>query len=56
MFLCFYVSGEYESQGAPRNEKQSETKQKDFLHSSEYVVTYLDKDGDWMLLGDVPWQ
>ncbi|KAH1048066.1 hypothetical protein J1N35_038850 [Gossypium stocksii] len=22
----------------------------------EYVVTYEDKDGDWMLLGDVPWR
>ncbi|WCJ40657.1 indole-3-acetic acid inducible 19 [Euphorbia peplus] len=24
--------------------------------SSEYVPIYEDKDGDWMLLGDVPWQ
>ncbi|KAL5562010.1 hypothetical protein UlMin_031757 [Ulmus minor] len=23
--------------------------------SSEYVLTYEDKDGDWMLVGDVPW-
>ncbi|XP_009782641.1 auxin-induced protein AUX22 [Nicotiana tabacum] len=23
---------------------------------SEYVPIYEDKDGDWMLLGDVPWQ
>ncbi|XP_039140197.1 auxin-induced protein 22D-like [Dioscorea cayenensis subsp. rotundata] len=22
---------------------------------SEYAVTYEDKDGDWMLVGDVPW-
>ncbi|TYI05266.1 hypothetical protein ES332_A10G076900v1 [Gossypium tomentosum] len=22
----------------------------------EYVVTYEDKDGDWMLVGDVPWR
>ncbi|KAK3140436.1 hypothetical protein QOZ80_5AG0400970 [Eleusine coracana subsp. coracana] len=22
----------------------------------EYVLTYEDKDGDWMLVGDVPWQ
>ncbi|KAH7423497.1 hypothetical protein KP509_12G058100 [Ceratopteris richardii] len=22
---------------------------------SEYVLTYEDKDGDWMLVGDVPW-
>lgn len=24
--------------------------------SSEYVLTYEDKDGDWMLVGDVPWR
>lgn len=22
----------------------------------EYVPIYEDKDGDWMLLGDVPWE
>jgi auxin-responsive protein IAA len=26
------------------------------LNGSEYVPTYEDKDGDWMLVGDVPWQ
>lgn len=24
--------------------------------SSEYVLTYEDKEGDWMLVGDVPWE
>ena len=24
--------------------------------SSEFVLTYEDKDGDWMLVGDVPWR
>lgn len=23
---------------------------------NNYVVTYEDKDGDWMLVGDVPWK
>ena len=23
---------------------------------AEYVPTYEDKDGDWMLVGDVPWR
>lgn len=23
--------------------------------SSDFVLTYEDKDGDWMLVGDVPW-
>ena len=22
---------------------------------SEYMLTYEDRDGDWMLVGDVPW-
>lgn len=24
--------------------------------NSEYVPIYEDKDGDWMLAGDVPWE
>lgn len=28
----------------------------DLLQGSEYVLTYEDKDGDWMLVGDVPWE
>ncbi|XP_024969468.1 auxin-responsive protein IAA8-like isoform X2 [Cynara cardunculus var. scolymus] len=52
MFSCFTI-GEYGSHG---NEKLSETKLKDLLHGSEYVLTYEDKDGDWMLVGDVPWE
>ncbi|CAA7388044.1 unnamed protein product [Spirodela intermedia] len=27
----------------------------DLLKGSDYVPTYEDKDGDWMLVGDVPW-
>ena len=23
---------------------------------SDFSLTYEDKDGDWMLVGDVPWQ
>lgn len=23
--------------------------------SSDFVLTYEDRDGDWMLVGDVPW-
>lgn len=26
------------------------------LQNAEYVLTYEDKDGDWMLVGDVPWR
>lgn len=28
----------------------------DSVNGVEYVPTYEDKDGDWMLVGDVPWK
>lgn len=28
----------------------------DLLHGQNYVLTHEDKDGDWMLVGDVPWR
>lgn len=54
MFSCFTI-GQYGSHGTGR-ELLSESKLKDLLHGSEYVLTYEDKDGDWMLVGDVPWE
>ncbi|KAI3500248.1 hypothetical protein L1887_36066 [Cichorium endivia] len=54
MFSCFTI-GQCGSQGAPGKESLSESKLRDLLHGSEYVLTYEDKDGDWMLVGDVPW-
>ncbi|XP_024026673.1 auxin-responsive protein IAA9 isoform X1 [Morus notabilis] len=56
-FSCFaLVSGQCGSNGALNKEMLSESKLKDLLHGSEYVLTYEDKDGDWMLVGDVPWE
>lgn len=55
MFSCFTM-GQYVSDGDAGNEMLSESKLKDLLHGSEYVLTYEDKDGDWMLVGDVPWE
>lgn len=34
----------------------SESKLMDLTNGVEYVPTYEDKDGDWMLVGDVPWK
>ncbi|CAI0423237.1 unnamed protein product [Linum tenue] len=34
----------------------SEGQSRDLVNGSEYVLTYEDKDGDWMLVGDVPWE
>ncbi|XAR62700.1 hypothetical protein NMG60_11017555 [Bertholletia excelsa] len=37
-------------------EKEKATKPSKLLDgSSEFVLTYEDKEGDWMLVGDVPW-
>ncbi|KAK7275872.1 hypothetical protein RIF29_16998 [Crotalaria pallida] len=50
MFSCFTI-GQCGSHG-----NLNETKVKDLLHGSENVLSYEDKDGDWMLVGDVPWE
>ncbi|KAL8044703.1 hypothetical protein ABFX02_08G062700 [Erythranthe guttata] len=55
MFSCFTI-GQCGPEGAPSREVLSESKLRDILHGSEYVLTYEDKDGDWMLVGDVPWE
>ncbi|KAL3726327.1 auxin-responsive protein IAA9 [Eucalyptus grandis] len=55
MFSGFTI-GQCGSNGTPGREMLNESKLRDFLHGSEYVLTYEDKDGDWMLVGDVPWE
>lgn len=52
MFSCFTIG---QSPGPQSREILSENKFRDLLYGSEYVLTYEDKDGDWMLVGDVPW-
>ncbi|KAL1551524.1 auxin-responsive protein IAA27-like [Salvia divinorum] len=54
MFSCFTI-GQC-GQGLAAKENISESHLMDLLHGSEYVLTYEDKDGDWMLVGDVPWE
>ncbi|KAJ7962934.1 Auxin-responsive protein [Quillaja saponaria] len=45
MFSCFTF----------RNDL-NERKLMDTANGVEYVPTYEDKDGDWMMIGDVPWK
>ncbi|KAL6894635.1 hypothetical protein ACP4OV_008733 [Aristida adscensionis] len=52
MFSSFTI-GRCGSQGM---KGMNESKLADMLSGSEYVPTYEDKDGDWMLVGDVPWE
>ncbi|KAK4776677.1 hypothetical protein SAY86_005365 [Trapa natans] len=53
MFRSFTI-GNCGSQGMKNF--MNERKLIDLLNGSDYVPTYEDKDGDWMLVGDVPWQ
>ncbi|KAJ7977316.1 Auxin-responsive protein [Quillaja saponaria] len=53
MFSSFTL-GNCGSQGM--KDFMNESKLMDLLNSSDYVPTYEDKDGDWMLVGDVPWE
>ncbi|KAJ0233078.1 Auxin-responsive protein IAA14 [Hirschfeldia incana] len=52
MFSSFTM-GSYGAQGMV--DFMNDGKVMDLLNSFEYVPTYEDKDGDWMLVGDVPW-
>ncbi|GAV73438.1 AUX_IAA domain-containing protein [Cephalotus follicularis] len=52
MFSSFTI-GNCGSQGM--KDFMNERKLMDLLSGSDYVPTYEDKDGDWMLVGDVPW-
>ncbi|XP_074587517.1 auxin-responsive protein IAA21-like isoform X2 [Curcuma longa] len=54
MFTSFTI-GQCGSNGASARETITEGRVLDLLQGSEHVLTYEDKDGDWMLVGDVPW-
>ncbi|XP_057783302.1 auxin-responsive protein IAA7-like [Salvia miltiorrhiza] len=53
MFSSFTM-GNYGTEGMI--DFMNERKLMDLLNTSEYVPSYEDKDGDWMLVGDVPWE
>ncbi|XP_065861036.1 auxin-induced protein AUX28-like [Euphorbia lathyris] len=53
MFSSFTI-GNCGSQGM--KDFLNESKLIDILNGTDYVPTYEDKDGDWMLVGDVPWE
>ncbi|KAI4339780.1 hypothetical protein MLD38_024685 [Melastoma candidum] len=54
MFSCFII-GQYGSNGISGKEQKGDMS-KDAADGTDYVLTYEDKDGDWMLVGDVPWE
>ena len=40
----------------PFEGRENDPKHSLTFNNSEFVLTYEDKDGDWMLVGDVPWR
>ncbi|KAF7818384.1 auxin-induced protein AUX28-like [Senna tora] len=48
-----YTNSNCGSQGM--KDFMNESKLMNLINTSDYVPTYEDKDGDWMLVGDVPW-
>jgi len=52
----FLKSGQCNSRALPGKDGLSESAFRDIVDGSEYVLTYVDKEGDWMLVGDVPWE
>ncbi|KAK8939076.1 Auxin-responsive protein IAA27 [Platanthera zijinensis] len=58
MFSGFNVVCHFSGQCASKENKDAtnEGRVADLLNGSEYVLTYEDRDGDWMLVGDVPWE
>ncbi|GAB4842260.1 hypothetical protein Ancab_012228 [Ancistrocladus abbreviatus] len=55
MFSSFLI-GQYGSNRVLGCDGPRKSHLSDLLSSSDYVLTYEDKDGDWMLVGDVPWK
>ncbi|KAI3938499.1 hypothetical protein MKW92_028076 [Papaver armeniacum] len=55
MFSCFTI-GQCGSDGVPGKDVLSGSKLMDLLHGSQHVLAYEDRDDDWMLVGDVPWE
>ncbi|XP_006656052.2 auxin-responsive protein IAA21 [Oryza brachyantha] len=55
MFSCFTV-GHNESNAKSGKDGLSDCRLMDLKNGTELVLTYEDKDEDWMLVGDVPWK
>ncbi|KAL6845400.1 hypothetical protein ACP4OV_024895 [Aristida adscensionis] len=54
MFSCF-IAGQNGLRKSSGKDRLTDGSKADALQDQEYVLTYEDKDGDWMLVGDLPW-
>ncbi|CAO2183287.1 unnamed protein product [Urochloa humidicola] len=54
MFSCF-ITGQCGLRKSSSKDRLTNRSKADGVQDQEYVLTYEDKDGDWMLVGDLPW-
>ncbi|KAF0917372.1 hypothetical protein E2562_017829 [Oryza meyeriana var. granulata] len=54
MFSCF-ITGQSGLRKSSNKDRLTNGSKADALQDQEYVLTYEDKDADWMLVGDLPW-
>ncbi|KAG8055874.1 hypothetical protein GUJ93_ZPchr0001g32227 [Zizania palustris] len=54
MFSCF-ITGQSGSRKSSSKDRLTNGTKADALQDQQYVLTYEDKDADWMLVGDLPW-
>lgn len=54
MFSCF-ITGQSALRKPSTKDRLTSRSNADSLQDQEYVLTYEDKDADWMLVGDLPW-
>ncbi|XP_062217743.1 auxin-responsive protein IAA5-like [Phragmites australis] len=54
MFSCF-ITGQSGLRKSSSKDRLTDGSKADALQDQEYVLTYEDKDADWMLVGDLPW-
>ncbi|KAL6615781.1 hypothetical protein ACP70R_038051 [Stipagrostis hirtigluma subsp. patula] len=55
MFSCF-IAGQNGLRKSSSKDRLTDGSKADALQDQEYVLTYEDKDADWMLVGDLPWE
>ncbi|ONM08031.1 pescadillo-related [Zea mays] len=60
MFSCFIAACDFKGQSglhkSSSKDRLTNGSKVDALKDQEYVLTYEDKDADWMLVGDLPWE
>jgi len=54
MFSCF-ITGQSGLRKSSSKDRLTNGTKADAVQNQEYVLTYEDKDADWMLVGDLPW-